>query len=99
MQFNVDEITNMQKAIANYRDNLEVSRSKLTQRIEYADNFKGSSIAEVIKGYLETMVQELDKVYTYVEGLDHDLVFTDEEPAENVEVELTPALVPDGFQE
>jgi hypothetical protein len=99
MQFNVNEINNMQKAIANYKAKLEEPRSKLSQRIEYADNFKGSSIAEVIKGYLETMVHELDRVYTYVEGLDHDLVFKEEEPVSNVEVELTPAAVPDGFQE
>lgn len=97
MEFNANEITNMQKAIENYKAKLDEPRSKLSRRIEYANNFKGSSIAEVIKGYLENMVHELDRVYGCVEGLDQSLVFK-EEKEETVEVELTPVNVTDGFE-
>lgn len=95
---NVNEVENMQTAIKNYKAGVEDSLSKLFHKIEYANAFKGSSIAEVIKGYLESMVTELQKVTTYVSELDQTLDSKKEVVEEKpVEVELTPATVSDGI--
>lgn len=61
---------NVKNVVNEYRSSLDEPVTKLSSKIEYANAFKGSSIAEAIKGYLESIVGEIQKVNTYLDGFD-----------------------------
>ena len=56
---NADSITTMQQAIRDYKQGVDEPLSQLSANVDYAAGFKGSSIAESLKSYLESYQREL----------------------------------------
>ena len=79
---------NVKNVVNEYRSSLDEPVTNLSSKIEYANAFKGSSIAEAIKGYLESIVGEIQKVNTYLDGFDQ----VNNNTTVTVQEEVTPVV-------
>jgi len=64
---NADSIATMQTAISDYKDGIDEPLSQLSADVEYAEGFKGSSIADNLKSYIEKVIGEMQKMTAYID--------------------------------
>lgn len=70
---NADSISTMQEAIRTYKANIDDPLSQLSAIVDYAAGFKGSSIADSLKTYLERVIAEMQKMTAYIDEFDRSL--------------------------
>lgn len=70
---NADSITTMQQAIRDYKQGVDEPLSQLSANVDYAAGFRGSSIAESLKTYLERVIAEMQKMTAYIDEFDRSL--------------------------
>lgn len=71
---NANHIETMQEAIRTYKAGIDEPLSQLSANVDYAAGFKGSSIAESLRAYLEKVIAEMQKMTAYIDEFDQSLV-------------------------
>lgn len=70
---NADHVEVMQEAIRDYKEKVEEPLQKLSGNVEYTNAFKGSVIAETVRGYLEAVLAKLQAMLDYIDEFDASL--------------------------
>lgn len=70
---NANDIPTMQQAIRDYKAGIDDPLSQLSADVEYANGFKGSSIAESLKTYLETVIAKIQAMTAFIDDFDNSL--------------------------
>jgi hypothetical protein len=60
------EIDNMKAALKVYKEGIDEPLAQLSSMVDYAQAFKGSNIADSVKGYLEKAIAEIKKMTDYL---------------------------------
>ena len=71
---NANHIETMQEASRTYKAGIDEPLSQLSANVDYAAGFKGSSIAESLRTYLEKVIAEMQKMTAYIDEFDQSLV-------------------------
>ena len=67
------EIDNMKAALLAYKEGIDEPLAQLSSMVDYAKAFKGSNIAESVKGYLDRAIAEIKKMTDYLLEFDKAL--------------------------
>ena len=70
---NESHIGSMQEAIRQYKAGVDDPLSQLSTNVDYAAGFKGSSIAESMKTYLDRVIEEMKKMTAFIDNFDQSL--------------------------
>ena len=70
---NADHIEVMQEAVRDYKTQVEEPLQKLSANVEYTKAFKGSVIAETVRGYLDAVLAKLQAMIDYIDEFDASL--------------------------
>lgn len=70
---NADHIDVMQEAVRDYKEKVEEPLQKLSANVEYTKAFKGSVIAETVRGYLDAVLAKLQAMIDYIDEFDASL--------------------------
>lgn len=92
----LNDANNIKNVIKEYRKVFEEPIIDLSSKLEVANSFEGSFIAETIKGHLEHMINDIQKMTTFLDSIDEAF---DNSMEKKETVEVTLGLVDNNVEE
>lgn len=66
-------IPDVQEKLTNYREGIDEPLAALSGDLEYLNAFRGSSIADTMKGYVDAIIAEIQKMTTVIDEFNDSL--------------------------
>lgn len=66
-------IPEIQEKLTNYKEGIDEPLLRLSGNLEYANAFRGSSIADTMKGYIDAIIAEIQKMTAVIDDFNNSL--------------------------